>query len=70
MHYILLYLQILISLYVYNNILIYFVQISDFKVEFYGDQFYIISSTRRLVLKQENKGKALEFKKLCQSLKI
>ena len=69
MHYILLYLQILISLYVYNNILIYFVQISDFKVEFYGDQFYIISSTS-LVLKQENNGKVLKFKKLCKSLKI
>ena len=69
MHYILLYLQILISLYVYNNILIFFVQISDFKVEFYGDQFYIISSTS-LVLKQENNGKVLKFKKLCKSLKI
>ena len=69
MHYILLYLQILISLYVYNNILIYFVQISDFKVEFYGDQFDIISSTS-LVLKQENNGKVLKFKKLCKSLKI
>ena len=69
MHYILLYLQILISLYVYNNILIYFVQISDFKVEFYGDQFYIISSTS-LVLKQENNEKVLKFKKLCKSLKI
>ena len=69
MHYILLYLQILISLYVYNNILIYFVQISDFKVEFFGDQFYIISSTS-LVLKQENNGKVLKFKKLCKSLKI
>ena len=69
MHYILLYLQILISLYVYNNILIYFVQISDFKVEFYGDQFYIISSTS-LVLKQENNGKVLKFKKLYKSLKI
>ena len=69
MHYILLYLQILISLYVYNNILIYFLQISYFKVEFYGDQFYIISSTS-LVLKQENNGKVLKFKKLCKSLKI
>ena len=70
MRYILPYLQILISLYVYNNILTYFAQISDFKVEFYSDQFYIISSTRRLVLKPENKGKVLKFKKLCKSLKI